>query len=111
MSAAVHTPGPWTVMRIEPARPSIMSSSGLVAKVARQADDDTTDATAAVLAAAPLMLEALRVAREFISIDRASAADCITAPDGSRDPDDQAILDDYDGALSQIDKAIQAATK
>ena len=46
MSAAVHTPGPWTVMRIEPARPSIMSSSGLVAKVARQADDDTTDATA-----------------------------------------------------------------
>lgn len=60
--------------------------------------------------AAPDMLAALIVAREFISTDRNSFADCAMPPHGPMDPDDAECLAEYDAALLQIDAAIQKAT-
>jgi hypothetical protein len=62
-------------------------------------------------AAAPDMLQALIVAREFISCDRNSLADCVTDLDGNMSDDDAAAVADYDAALWQIDAAIQKATR
>ena len=56
------------------------------------------------------LVAALVVAREFISTDRNSFADCNIGHDGSYDPDTQAELDDYDQALLQIDAAIAAGS-
>lgn len=54
------------------------------------------------------LVDALVVAREFISIDRNTFAECNIGHDGSYDPDAQAELADYDQALLQIDAAIAA---
>jgi glutathione S-transferase len=56
------------------------------------------------------MLAALVVAREFISTDRNSLADCCVDPEGGMSPDDAAAVADYDAALLQIDAAIAKAT-
>lgn len=56
------------------------------------------------------MLDALVVAREFISTDRNSLADCSRNSDGSMHADDAACVADYDAALLQIDAAIATAT-
>lgn len=50
----------WFIRQFEPLRPSIMSSAGLMAKVAWQDDEETTEATAKLIAAAPDLLEALQ---------------------------------------------------
>lgn len=61
----------------------------------------------AQVAAAVQMLEALIVAREFISFDRNALADALG--DDLSD-DERAELADYDRALRQIDAAITKAT-
>jgi hypothetical protein len=70
----------------------------------------TALANARLIAAAPCMLAALIVAREFISTDRNSLADCCVDPEGGMSPDDAAAVADYDAALLQIDAAIKKAT-
>lgn len=57
------------------------------------------------------MLDALVIAREFISFDRNALADTVTYGDGHIDPDDADELADYDDALVKIDAAIQQATR
>jgi hypothetical protein len=56
------------------------------------------------------MLQALIVAREFLSCERNAFADANVMPSGRFFPSDQAELDDYDQALRQIDAAIAKAT-
>ena len=68
------------------------------------------EANARLIAAAPAMLQALIVAREFISHDRNAFADTCTGPDGELDPEDADELDARDRALLQIHAAIQTAT-
>ncbi len=56
------------------------------------------------------MLQALIVAREFVSCERNAFADANVTPAGNFFPSEQAELDDYDQALRQIDAAIGKAT-
>lgn len=113
-----HTPGPWkkrkgfqdgTVEIFKPnkalKKPFYPTEIAVV-----EADSREGKANARLMAAAPTMLAALIVAREFISTDRNSLADCSTPPHGEMDPDDAAAIADYDAALRQIDAAIQQAT-
>lgn len=73
--------------------------------------DPENEANARLIAAAPDMLDALIVAREFISADRNAFAEAKTPPNGKRmDAYDRNVLADYDKALLQIDQAIKAAT-
>lgn len=67
-------------------------------------------ANARLIAAAPDMLAALIVAREFISTDRTALADCAMDPEGRMSEDDAAAVADYDKDLLQINAAIQKAT-
>jgi hypothetical protein len=67
-------------------------------------------ANARLIAASPVMLAALIVAREFISNDRNAFADTCTGADGEVEPQDAAVLGDYDKALLQLDAAIRSAT-
>lgn len=64
------------------------------------------EANARLIAAAPNMLEALHMAREFINLDRVRLLDCCTRSEGEIDSDDAAVVADYDAALKQIDEAI-----
>lgn len=112
-----HTPGPWRVVTRNAHR-EFWSASIRGKQDGRQVVVASAPfhyhgfgaANAALIAAAPDMLAALVLAREFISTDRNSLADCSIEPDGSMEPDDQAALDDYDAALLQIDAAIHKAT-
>ncbi len=72
--------------------------------------DAENEANARLIAAAPDMLDALIVAREFISTDRNALADCAIDFDGRMSDDDAAAVADYDKALLQIDAAIAKAT-
>lgn len=103
-----HTPGPWTHRNgriFQTDRPELT-----IANVARAFDGDYSPANGGVLAAAADMLAALIVAREFISADRNTLADCAIDFDGRMSDDDAAAVADYDKALLQIDAAIQKAT-
>lgn len=62
-----------------------------------------------MFAAAPDMLNVLRVARDCIHTDRVALADCHTGPDGM-DEDGAAGCADYDAVLFAIDAAILKAT-
>lgn len=68
-------------------------------------------ANARLIAAAPDMLAALIVAREFVSTDRNSLADASMAPDGSMAPMMPPPWATMTTALLQIDAAIQKATR
>ncbi len=52
------------------------------------------------------MRAALKQARVVIAVDRESFVQCSTAPDQPLDPDDQGIVDEYDGLLRMIDEAL-----
>lgn len=54
------------------------------------------------------MRAALKQARTVIAVDRASFVQCATAPHLPLDPDDQGIVDEYDGLLRMIDEAMEA---
>lgn len=56
-----------------------------------------------------IIIEALRAARDMISIDRQSFVDCHSLPGGALDAEDAAIRDEYDAVLAKIDVAIQDA--
>ena len=53
------------------------------------------------------MRAALELARTHIAVDRESFAQCATGPDDLLDPDDNAIVEEYDEALRRIDAAMQ----
>lgn len=56
-----------------------------------------------------IIIEALRAARDMISIDRQAFVDCLSLPGGALDAEDAAIRDEYDAVLAKIDVAIQEA--
>lgn len=116
---ARHTPGP---LSIKPANDGsgdygivIGDKLGLVAECyadIRHGNERALQearANATLFAAASDLLEALRMAREFINLDRVSLLDCCTSSDGEIDSDDAAVVADYDAALAQIDGALGKA--
>ena len=57
-----------------------------------------------------IIIEALRAARDMISIDRQSFVDCHSLlHGGDLEADDATIRDEYDAVLAKIDVAIQEA--
>ena len=128
--SAQHTPGPWSAYVLDkrlgdiPAyvEKCIAASQGTdFFFVSAEMPDGAVDVchvgngprgltNARLIAAAPDMLAALIVAREFISTDRTALADCAMDHEGRMSEDDAAAVADYDKALLQIDAAIQKAT-
>lgn len=104
---AAHTSGPWSAQRDPGAIMAddwCIGAQGQIDLVAVCSERD-----AQLIAAAPDMLTALIVAREFISFERNAFADTCTGPSGDIEPDDAAELGDFDAALLQINAAIQKA--
>lgn len=119
-----HTPGPWSWSEdgydLRPAA-GYMGASLVIATTEGMLvqsfnpngfEDSMAEVKAnkALMAAAPDMLAALIVAREFISADRNCLADCAIDFDGCMSDDDAEVVADYDRALLQIDAAIQKST-
>ena len=71
--------------------------------------NEENEANAKAISAVPQMIMALITAREFISAERNSFADCNINHDGTFEQCDQEILRDYDQALLQINGALQKA--
>lgn len=126
MTKAKHTPGPWR-LEADPAhfdslttvtggqrmnaRPHAWPAYPLTVQVGGMATLHEMQANAALLAAAPELLEALLVAHKRITEDRASYVWGAELPDGSMDTKDAAILHEaYDSKLAQIEAAIAKAT-
>lgn len=111
MSAAQHTPGPWFFNDAE-VRKSLADGSYPIALIRNNCHPAAESAAnGRLMAAAPDMLAALIVAREFISNDRNELADAYVRGDGSMDADEAAEVGDYDAALLQINAAILGATR
>lgn len=106
--SAQHTPGPWKTVSVYADFEVRTAEDALVAVVTPVRCESTENAR--LIAAAPEMLAALIVAREFISTDRNALADCSIDHEGRMSEDDAAAVADYDKALLQIDAAIQKAT-
>lgn len=116
------TPGPWTMETVRtsvgvcfkvgpfPWKDGKLNHACIYADYPSNKDHAECEANAVLIAAAPDMLAALIVAREFISTDRNSLADASVFPDGSMEKDDADAVADYDRALVQIDAAIAKAT-
>ena len=108
--SAKHTPGPWVVRQSSCG--SVGTDSMLIALTYGDDPDCKADdrmrANARLIAAAPELLEALRVARDCVSTDRQALADSHTGPDGL-DEDGAAGVAEYDRALAVIDSAIAKA--
>lgn len=120
---AAHTPGPWLNHgQYNALRDEIGAEGRAICTVwTRKPGDGLIDrqepqpwpegeANARLIAAAPDMLAALVIAREFISVDRNSLHDTSVRPDGTLDEDDAAALGDYDAALRTIDAALAKAS-
>ena len=123
MSEAKPTPGPWSVWNFSDSQIDVaigpeaggVAVAQIVTTNAHGIATDQTMATgqanAALLAAAPELLEALLVAHKRITEDRASYVWGAELPDGSMDTKDAAILHEaYDSKLAQIEAAIAKAT-
>ena len=104
-----HTPGPWGLRCAFSG--SVGTKDQLTAMAYPSGADQSAEmwANARLIAAAPEMLAALIVAREFISTDRNSLADTCMHPDGHMDRDDSAAVADYDQELLQINAVIKKA--
>lgn len=107
---STHTSGPW--MHIGDGRVVLKSSlaDDRLVDICDVTACDKWKANAELIAAAPDMLAALVVAREFISADRNALAEAVIFPDGHMEQDDADAVADYDKALLQINAAIQRAT-
>lgn len=121
--SAKPTPGPWSVWNFSDSQIDVaigpeaggVAVAQIVTTNAHGIATDQTMATgqanAALLAAAPELLEALLVAHKCITEDRASYVWGAELPDGSMDTKDAAILHEaYDSKLAQIEAAIAKAT-
>ena len=113
-----HTPGPWRLRRAEHslehdfilhAGPHIIAWSVPRADRRNARKKSEHIANAKLIAAAPVLLEALRIAREHIQIDRNSFKEAHSFPDGFMEREDQAILKRLDQKLAVIDAAIAKA--
>lgn len=102
----IHTPAPWTV---EHQRTRVLVTSPTAAIAHVSGVDDEAAAIAALIAAAPDLLAAAIVGREYLSIERNAFFDTSSREDGSMHPEDAEILADYDKALLQINGAILKA--
>jgi hypothetical protein len=117
MSKVKHTPGPWTNHgRIQqPGLPhSSVAAKTLLARVYSEAfgDDAQETANANLIAAAPDLLDALRIARETIKTERDVLFDCHVNPASGKvhDAHGRAGLAEFDEVLAQIDAAVSKAT-
>lgn len=123
MSAA-HTPGPWEarpaadgsgdigIVALSTLRPEgyVVIAEVFAARLTEIERSAHAEHDARLFLAAPDLLAALVVAREFISTDRNALADASTNHDGTMEPDDEEAVADYDAALLQVDAAIAKAT-
>ena len=66
-----HTPGPWKIVRaVISAEDYAIVAGGIIAEVFHRIDDETfadAEANARLIAAAPVMLEALEATKKFIA--------------------------------------------
>jgi hypothetical protein len=110
MDRPTHTPGPWRAeFHGTDASIEIWAGTTLIADVHSHVVGNCGQSDALLIGASPDMLAALIVARDFISTDRNSLADCCVDLEGGMSPDDAAAVADYDAALLQIDAAIKKA--
>ena len=117
-----HTPGPWIgagpsfglkfpkytteiVTEWEDGEGNVVS----ICELPFSEHDDENEANARLIAAAPELLKALRIAREHILIDRDSFQEAHRYPDGSMEREDQKALDRLDAKLAKINAAIAKA--
>lgn len=131
--SAQHTPGPWFMFANGqciggPAGPLGNPSGADTAGIAHCGmglrTSAETQANARLIAAAPDLLDVARMARDMISTERQSFADCNVVPELTEgdDPDnfisiggalfeqhDADVVADYDRALAKIDAAIAKA--
>lgn len=107
---STHTAGPW--IHIGDGRVVLKSSLAdyRLVDICDVTACDKRKANAELIAAAPDMLAALVVAREFISTDRNALADCSIGTDGTMEQEDAEAVASYDGALLLIDAALKKAS-
>ena len=106
MTQGKHTPGPWRVGKPGPNLcPTVGAEKGLMVAMVSYGDKHPTEANAHLIAAAPDMLEALRIAREAIVSLEWVHFNEIAGPGDTFD----AWLSDNE-ALPVIDAAIAKAT-
>ena len=118
MSEAKHTPGPW---EFGPNHSSTGLAGQLVVRPAGEfphgewvADvgsmyDDHREANARLIAAAPELLEVVKVAQARIALERDVFVDCHAYPDGSLLQSDKTMLDGMNELLARMDAAIAKA--
>ena len=105
-----HTPGPWKNGRTMDGEPVWFESSQPPSDWYVQPVNAEHRANMQLVDAAPDMLAALIVAREFISNDRNAYAEANTPPMGKNMARyDVDVLAEYDAALLQVDAAIAKA--
>lgn len=108
--SAKHTPGPWYVRKVNGPEHDPERFRPAVSKMGRSVPP--TLGNALLIASAPDLLEALRVARDCILLDRTALADTHMNPVTNTvdDEDGAEGLAQYDAVLSVIDAAIAKAT-
>lgn len=112
-----HTAGPWTneegdITGIENDPENGCVGKVDVAHVYMRVVPGRSEANARLIAAAPELLEALRIAREIVVTERDAAHQGVVNPSTGviDDSDDADWVAEYDRALAQIDEAIAKAT-
>lgn len=105
-----HTPGPWFAGASGSFKvATITSTTGIYADVMPSAHQIAADAR--LIAAAPELYEALRLARALIASHRQDLHDCHATPDGTvTDELGLCGLAQYDDVLGHLDAALAKAT-
>ena len=124
MSASKHTPGPWR-LEADPAhfdslttvtggqrmnaKPHAWPAYPLMAQVGGMAALHEMQSNARLIAAAPELLEVVKVAQARIALERDVFVDCNAYPDGSLLQSDKTMLDGMNELLARMDAAIAKA--
>lgn len=114
-----HTPGPWIACEYGgygdydgKCRVVLGEGGDIRTAVVLGFDTPENEANARLIAAAPELLEALRIAREIVVTERDAAHQGVVNPSTGviDDHDDAYWVAGYDRAMEQIDAAIAKAT-
>lgn len=114
-----HTPGPWywdsDPIKGDPlsrVRYRVAARGRTITQCYYSSGDEASEWDTRLIAAAPDLLEALRIAREIVVTERDAAHQGVVNPSTGviDDSDDADWVAEYDRALAQIDAAIAKAT-